>query len=134
RVIEQARADHGDEVVAKLYTAFGERIHPGGRRDHAEMTREILEELQLPASLADAAESEAPDAQLRKNTEYALEIAGPNVGIPIISIDGVAFFGPVVTPAPTGETALKLWDGIYAAASVPGFYELKRGRTEGPKF
>jgi hypothetical protein len=56
------------------------------------------------------------------------------VGIPIISIDGVAFFGPVVTPAPTGDAALRLWDGIYAAASVPGFYELKRGRTAGPQF
>ena len=56
------------------------------------------------------------------------------MGVPIISIDGVAFFGPVVTPAPTGDLALQLWDGIRAAASVPGFYELKRGRTVGPQF
>jgi len=134
RVIEQARAEHGDAAVAALYTAMGTRIHPGGRDDIDAVIAESLAEAGLPATLAAAADNEAPDAVLRANTAHAMEIAGPDVGIPIISIDGVAFFGPVVTPAPTGENALKLWDGIAAAASVPGFYELKRGRTVGPQF
>ncbi|XPP25740.1 MAG: DsbA family protein [Leucobacter sp.] len=134
RVIEQARAEHGQGVVGALYTAIGTRIHPGGREDIDAIIAESLAEAGLPATLAEAADSEAPDGVLRENTAHAMEIAGPDVGIPIISIDGVAFFGPVVTPAPTGETALQLWDGIYAAASVPGFYELKRGRTLGPQF
>lgn len=134
RVIEQARAEHGDAAVAALYTAMGTRIHPGGRDDIDAVIAESLAEAGLPAALAAAADSEAPDAVLRANTAHAMEIAGPDVGIPIISIDGNAFFGPVVTPAPTGENALKLWDGIAAAASVPGFYELKRGRTVGPQF
>ena len=134
RVIEQARAEHGDAAVAELYTAMGTRIHPGGREDIDAVIAEALAEAGLPATLAAAADNEAPDAVLRANTAHAMEIAGPDVGIPIISIDGVAFFGPVVTPAPTGQNALKLWDGIAAAASVPGFYELKRGRTVGPQF
>ncbi len=134
RVIEQARAEHGPGVVAALYTAIGTRIHPGGRDDIDAIVAEALAEVGLPATIAEAADSEAPDGVLRANTAHAMEIAGPDVGIPVISIDGVAFFGPVVTPAPTGETALRLWDGIYAAASVPGFYELKRGRTVGPQF
>lgn len=135
RVIEQARADHGEEVVGKLYTALGTKIHPEGRRDDIEtILTEALTEVGLPTSLVEAAQSDAPDAELRRSTNHAMELAGPDVGIPIISIDGVSFFGPVVTPAPTGEMALRLWDGIVAAASVPGFYELKRGRTEGPKF
>ena len=46
----------------------------------------------------------------------------------------MAFFGPVVTPAPKGELAARLWDGSVAVASVPGFYELKRSRTQGPIF
>lgn len=134
RVIEAARVANGDAVVGPLYTAFGTRIHPGGREDADAIIAEVLAEVGLDAALAAAADQEDSDAQLRANTEHALEIAGPDVGVPVISIDGVAFFGPVVTPAPTGEQALQLWDGIYAAASIPGFYELKKGRTKGPQF
>jgi hypothetical protein len=53
---------------------------------------------------------------------------------PVIHIGGTAFFGPVVTPAPKGEAAGRLWDGVNLAASVPGFYELKRSREQGPIF
>lgn len=134
RVIEQARAEHGNGVLGALYTGIGTRIHPGERDDIDAIIAEALAEAGLPASLAEAADDETHDAALRESTSHAIEIAGPDVGIPIISIDGVAFFGPVVTPAPTGDAALRLWDGIYAAASVPGFYELKRGRTAGPQF
>lgn len=133
RVIEAARVAAGDDVVGRLYTELGERRHPGGRDDIDEIIRESLEAVGLDQALAAAADSEESDEQLRSNTHHALEIAGPDVGVPVISIDGVAFFGPVVTPAPTGELALQLWDGIYAAARVPGFYELKRGRTVGPQ-
>lgn len=134
RVVEAARVAHGQAVVGALYTELGTRIHPGGRDDTDVIIAESLAALDLPAALAAAADDEQNDAQLRANTDHAMAIAGPDVGVPIISVNGVAFFGPVVTPSPTGETALKLWDGIVAAASVPGFYELKRGRTAGPQF
>ncbi len=47
---------------------------------------------------------------------------------------GVAFFGPVVTPAPKGEAAGVLWDGVLAVAGTPGFFELKRSRDVAPIF
>lgn len=134
RVVEAARVAAGDAVVGKLYTEIGTRVHPGSRDDYDAIIAESLDALGLDQALAAAADTDASDAQLRENTTHALKIAGPDVGVPIISIDGVAFFGPVVTPSPTGDAALRLWDGIYAAASVPGFYELKRGRTQGPQF
>ncbi|WP_206427537.1 DsbA family protein [Leucobacter chromiireducens] len=134
RVVEAARVASGQTVVGPLYTALGTRIHPGGRTDVDAIIAESLAELGLDPALAAAADTEVADAQLRANTDHALELAGPDVGVPIISVNGNAFFGPVVTPAPTGETALRLWDGIVAAASVPGFYELKRGRSAGPQF
>ena len=134
RVVEAARVAAGDDVVGQLYTEIGTRVHPGGQQDADAVIAEALAAVGLDASLAAAADTEASDAQLRANTTHALDIAGPDVGVPIISINGVSFFGPVVSPAPTGEMALKLWDGIAAAASVPGFYELKRGRTVGPQF
>ena len=142
RVIEAARADHGDQVVGELYTELGERIHPGGNSDITQVITESLAALGLPAELISAADPDTSyepgndglDKILRENTERALELVGNDVGIPIIAVDGVAFFGPVVTPAPTGEDALKLWDGIVMAASVPGFYEVKRTRTAPPQF
>lgn len=138
RVVEAARVAIGESAVGKLYTEMGNRVHPGENRDFDAIIAESLATLDiddaLAATLRAAADSEASDAQLRTNTLHALEIAGPDVGVPIISIDGNAFFGPVMTPAPTGEDALRLWDGVSAVASVPGFYELKRGRTTGPQF
>lgn len=134
RVVEAARVAHGEDVVGQLYTEFGTRIHPGGRDDFDAIIAEGVAAAGLPAELATAGDDEAADAQLRTNTHHALDIAGPDVGVPIISVNGVAFFGPVVTPAPTGQDALNLWDGIVQAASVPGFFELKRGRTVGPQF
>ena len=44
----------------------------------------------------------------------------------------VAFFGPVVTPAPKGDEAAQLSDGALTVASTPGSYEIKRTRTIGP--
>lgn len=138
RVVEAARREAGESVVGPLYTAIGTRVHPGEREDVEAIVAESLAEVGIAGEaaqrIAAEADLETSDAQLRANTAHALEIAGPDVGVPIISIDGVAFFGPVVTPAPTGDAALRLWDGIHAAASVPGFYELKRGRTAGPQF
>jgi len=40
----------------------------------------------------------------------------------------------VLTPTPRGEVAGRLWDGVLLVAGTPGFYELKRSRTEGPSF
>lgn len=134
RLATAVAEQHGPDAVGRLYTELGTRKHPEGRDDFAAMIAESLDAAGLPAGLAASADDESFDAAVRATTEHALEIAGPDVGVPVISIDGVAFFGPVVTPAPTGEAALRLWDGIYAAASVDGFYELKRGRSRGPQF
>lgn len=134
RVVVAAERMHGADVVGKLYTEFGTRIHPGGRSDYDAIIEEAVAAVGLPAELSQAANDDELDTVLRENTDHAIKIAGPDVGVPVISINGIAFFGPVVTPAPTGDAALKLWDGIAAAASVPGFYELKRGRSSGPQF
>ena len=55
-------------------------------------------------------------------------------GTTVIATEGVAFFGPVVTPAPKGEDAGRLWDGVLIVAATPGFFELKRTRDKGPDF
>ena len=85
-------------------------------------------------SLVDAAGSDAYDAQLRASHAEGIGRVGEDVGTPVVAFGDTAFFGPVVTPAPKGEAAGRLWDGCVLVASTPGFFELKRTRTQGPVF
>jgi hypothetical protein len=93
-----------------------------------------LEEVGLPAELLQEGDHDRYDEQLRASHHAGIDLVGEEVGTPVVAVDGVAFFGPVVTPAPKGEAAGRLWDGCVLVASTPGFYELKRTRTQGPVF
>jgi 2-hydroxychromene-2-carboxylate isomerase len=135
RVATAVRQAHGDDVVGRLYEAIGTRLHNAGRGDERmTVVREALEELGLPADLAAAADSDEYDDELRASHQRAIDLVGDDVGTPVVAINGTAFFGPVMTPAPRGEDAGRLWDGFALVTSVPGFYELKRSRTKGPDF
>lgn len=134
RVVNAARELHGEQYVRKLYDALGTRIHPGGRDDFGAVIAESLAEVGLPADLAAYGEKEDFDPQLRRSHSEGIRKVGEDVGTPVISVGDVAFFGPVVTPAPKGEAAGRLWDGVLLVAATPGFYELKRTRTQGPIF
>jgi hypothetical protein len=129
-----AAAKAGDDVLGPLYTALGNRIHLEGRPIDRGLVEEALAEVGLPTDLADAMESEEHDEALRASHQRAMDLVGTDVGTPVIAVDGVAFFGPVVTPAPKGEAAGRLWDGVVLVAGTPGFYELKRSREKGPDF
>ena len=134
RVVVAAQQAHGDEVVKTLYDAIGTRIHPGGRKDWDVVVAEALQEVGLPAGLAAAAETSDHDEALRQSHAEGIGLVGEDVGTPVVAFDGVAFFGPVVTPTPRGDAAGRLWDGTLLVASTPGFYELKRSRSQGPSF
>ena len=134
RVVIAARELHGQDVVKPLYDAIGTRVHPGGEQDLRVATVAALAEVGLPASLIDFADSDEYDTQLRASHQSGIDQVGEDVGTPVVAVNGVAFFGPVVTPAPKGEAAGKLWDGCVLVAATPGFYELKRTRTQGPVF
>jgi len=134
RVVTAARELHGDAVVLPLYTAMGNRIHPGKNDNYDQVIAESLAEVGLPAELAAYATKEDFDEQLRKSHSEGIGLVGEDVGTPVVAFNGVAFFGPVVTPTPKGQAAANLWDGSVLVASVPGFYEIKRTRTQGPIF
>jgi protein-disulfide isomerase-like protein with CxxC motif len=139
RVVIAAQELHGDEVLGKLYTALGTRFHNQGLPRTRETILAALEEVGLPADLADYADTDTYDTELRASHKEGIDKVGQDVGTPVIAVPGadgeqVAFFGPVVTPTPRGEQAAKLWDGTLLVASVPGFYEIKRTRTAGPSF
>ena len=134
RVCIAAAQQHGDQVLLPLYTALGNRIHLQGREIDRTLVEEALAEAGLPESLADAMDSTDYDEDLKKSHHAGMDQVGMDVGTPVISVGGVAFFGPVVTPAPKGEDAGRLWDGVVLVAGTPGFYELKRSREKGPDF
>ncbi len=133
RVVTAAEQAHGNEVVLPLYTALGSRIHLGRQPVDRVLFEAALAEAGLPADLADAAGTDAHDEVLRKSHREGMDPVGQDVGTPVIQLTGpdgrrIAFFGPVVTPAPTGEAAGRLWDGVLLVAGTEGFYELKRTR------
>jgi 2-hydroxychromene-2-carboxylate isomerase len=134
RVIIAAARDHGPTVLKPLYDAIGTRIHVGGDKDYHVIMAAALAEVGLPADLLRFADSDEVDAAVRASHDRAIALVGDEVGTPVIAMAGVAFFGPVVTPAPRGEMAGRLWDGWELMAGTPGFFELKRTRTQDPLF
>lgn len=138
-VKEQYAADRPG-IVLDLYTAIGTRIHPGGEEDYDAAVAGGLADVGLPEDLVRYAGLTEYDELLRASHFEGISRVGDDVGTPVIAVadadgsDGPAFFGPVLTPAPKGEEAGSLWDGVLAVSRYPGFYELKRSREQGPIF
>jgi 2-hydroxychromene-2-carboxylate isomerase len=134
RVLIAAEERHGNSVVEPLYSAMGTRRHVGQEKDWDDIIAKSLADVGLEVDLAEAAGATEFDARLRASHAEGMDPVGYDVGTPVIHVDDIAFFGPVITPAPKGEAAGRLFDGVMLVASTPGFYEMKRSRVDDPSF
>ncbi len=133
RICARAAAQRGDEILGPLYGALGTRFHVEKRRDEGALA-EAVAEVGLGPDVLAAAGSDALDPEILASHRAGMDLVGLDVGTPIVSVEGNAFFGPVVTPHPRGEAAGRLWDGVLAVTSTDGFFELKRTRDRRPSF
>jgi len=122
------------EKLTAFYTALGTRIHLGKEPNDRPTHEAALAEVGLPVELADAADTDANDKALREEQAKVTAAVGDEVGTPVIRVGEQSLFGPVMSPAPKGEEAGRLWDGFVNVLAYPGFFELKRTRTVDPIF
>lgn len=141
RVLIAAQEAFGPDVLEPLYTALGTQYFLRDQPKSRTSIQLALCKAGLPQHLAEAGDTHAFDPILRRSHKVGIDLVGQEVGSPIVATPGsnpdsgkIAFFGPVVNPAPKGEQAALLWDSLLAMASIPGFYEIKRTRTDGPIF
>jgi hypothetical protein len=134
RVALGVEEQYGQEQLAAFYTALGTRIHARQEGTSRGTIEAALSDIGLARELADLGETGDHDDALRRSHHAGMDPVGYRVGTPVIHIGEVAFFGPVMSPAPSGEGAGKVFDGVLALASYPGFFELKRTRTVDPIF
>ncbi|MBT3154557.1 DsbA family protein [Streptomyces sp. CHD11] len=132
RVCAAAGQKHGPGVLGRLYTELGTRFHLEGAPRERSTYRAALAAAELDPALADEADRDTFDDAVRASHQGAVGRVGTDVGTPVVAVGDVAFFGPVVSPAPLGEAATRLWDGVLAVAATEGFFELKRTRTGKP--
>ncbi|MGI3782997.1 MAG: DsbA family protein [Janthinobacterium lividum] len=134
RVALAVEERYGQEQLRAFYTAIGTRIHLQKQGFGRDTIEGALTDVGLPADLADAGDLGDNDEALRLSHHAGMDPVGYDVGTPVIHVGDVAFFGPVMSPAPKGEQAGKVYDGVVALASYEGFFELKRTRAVGPIF
>jgi hypothetical protein len=138
RVAAAVRSEFGNDGAGQIYTAMGARYHHDQEDiDEPSVMEEILQSCGFPAKMIASVDNETWDDDILADMDLAIAKAGNDVGVPLIVLDGgkgAGFFGPVVSPAPTGKQAVDFWDAIISAGGTPGFFELKRTREIGPLF
>ncbi len=134
RAAVEVEQRYGQASLRAFYTALGTAYHLRDEPRRPETVRRVLVDLGLDETIADASTTSQYDEALRARHHEGADLVGPEVGVPVIRLAGMSIFGPVISPAPTGEEAGRLFDGVKAVMAYPGFFELKRSRTVDPIF
>lgn len=133
RVVEAAVAEGDDAAAGRFYAEFGQRFHAPGAERSLALVAEAADAAGV-TSLLERSDDPALDDRIVASLEEGVRLAGPDIGSPVLHVDGTdrGLFGPIVSPAPAGEEAGRLWDAVVALTAVPSFFEIKHGRPGPP--
>lgn len=135
RIFEAARAEAGEGAVDRLYAEWGRQYFSLKRTRDAGLLADCIAAAGLGTRLIDAADDENWDVPIRRAMEVAYAFGGPKTQTPAIVVRSDpphGFKGPVMAPAPTGPSALRLWDAIQVLSEHSGFFEITRPRVNSP--
>ncbi len=129
RLVAALAADRRDEDVAAFYTEVGNRTFEAG----AAITDDIVSAAAEAAGIEDAKailDDPSWDEAVRESHEEAFSSAGPDIGSPVLTVEGAArgVHGPIIGDVPARDEALAIWDAVVPLARSGTFFEVKRGR------
>jgi len=125
------RETDGNDAVDRFYDVAGRMFHEEGVGVHTpDGAQAVLRELgRDPGLLREAIGDESTNDDVRAEHQRAVDMG--IYGVPTLVIDDAdILFGPVITPAPTGPAAGRLWDAVLAWTEFPHLYEMQRPKVE----
>jgi 2-hydroxychromene-2-carboxylate isomerase len=129
RLVEALAADHRDDQIATFYTEMGNRTFEAG----AMLTEDVVVASAEAAGVTDPKtilDDPAWDEAVRASHETAFASAGPDIGSPVLFIEGAdrGVHGPIIGDVPALAESLAIWDAVVPLARSRTFFEVKRGR------
>jgi predicted DsbA family dithiol-disulfide isomerase len=131
RLVEALRAERRDDAIGTFYTEIGNRTFEAG----AQLSDDIVVAAAEAAGVADPKtilDDETWDEAVRESHEAGFASAGPDIGSPVLQIEGAArgVHGPILSldGTPPRAEALAIWDAVVPLTRSTSFFELKRGR------
>jgi 2-hydroxychromene-2-carboxylate isomerase len=119
-----------EDLVDRFYEAAARGLHVEARKVHLpDGAREVAAGIGLDPSVVDEAiDDPTTTDEVRADHERVVALGG--YGVPtLVFPEGDALFGPVMTPAPEGDAAVRLWDLVVGWREFPHLYELRRPKT-----
>ena len=129
RLVEALAADHRYDDSGRFYTELGARSHQTG----AVLTADSVLAAAEAAGLPDAKrilDDPAWDEAVRESHESAMTAAGPDIGSPVLVLDGTerGLHGPILGREPDEAESVRIWDAVVSLLQSSAFFEVKRGR------
>ena len=131
RLVEALHADHRNDTVGRFYTELGTRTFEAETpiSDDIVVAAAQAAGVQDPKAILD---DPAWDEAVRASHEHAIASAGPDIGSPVLEIEGAerGLHGPIIGlgELPSHDESLAIWDAAVPLMRIETFFELKRGR------